>query len=272
MHKQNSWDYKIRRLVGKLFKLIVLLLAQLPQSGLFQVQRLIGQAMGKGWDSGIAHEIEIIAREIRKMNLGNTSAIDVGANVGLWSLAISEKFPKVAISSFEPSLATFKKLSRNVDKRENIQVYNFGLGEESVDRVLYSDEHLSGMASLTKRKLEYRGIDFENSEKVQIRTLDSWIQESGNKATILKIDVEGHELDVLKGAINSISQFKIIQFEFGGTDIDTRVFFRDFWDYFLSTNFSIFRLTPKGLVKVNEYSEHHEVFSFTTYFAIQSGE
>jgi hypothetical protein len=79
-------------------------------------------------------------------------------------------------------------------------------------------------------------------------------------------------LDVLKGAINSISQFKIIQFEFGGTDIDTRVFFRDFWDYFLSTNFSIFRLTPKGLVKVNEYSEHHEVFSFTTYFAIQSGE
>ena len=262
----------MKHVVRVIGKLILDLLALFPQRGLFMADRLVKQAMGKGWDSGLANEVKVIARVIRNFDLEDTTTIDAGANVGLWSLAISDNFPKMQISAFEPSLLTFKELQEKVKSMENIQVHNFGLGSKNSESLLYSDENLSGMASLTKRKLEYRGIDFENSEKVQIRTLDSWIKETGCKATILKIDVEGHELDVLKGAINSISQFKIIQFEFGGTDIDTRVFFRDFWDYFLGTNFSIFCLTPKGLVKVIEYSEHHEVFSFTTYYAIQSSE
>ena len=44
-----------------------------------------------------------------------------------------------------------------------------------------------------------------------------------------KIDVEGHEMDVLKGIGDKISNIKLIQFEFGGCNIDTRCFFQDFW-------------------------------------------
>jgi len=82
------------------------------------------------------------------------------------------------------------------------------------------------------------------------------------------LDVEGHEYAVLQGAKELIERNKIqfIQFEFGGCNIDSRVFFQDFF-YFLSPKYKIFRVLKDGLYPINEYSENLEVFSVTNYFA-----
>ena len=84
----------------------------------------------------------------------------------------------------------------------------------------------------------------------------------------MKIDIEGMEYSALLGLGGSISYIKVIQFEFGGTCIDTRIFFQDFW-YFLTKNkFKIFRITPFGLYEINSYRESDEFFSFTNFLAV----
>jgi hypothetical protein len=106
-----------------------------------------------------------------------------------------------------------------------------------------------------------------------LTTLDDYCQAHGiEHIHLLKLDIEGHELDAMTGARNMIAGHKvdIILFEFGGCNIDTRRFFRDFWHFFEGTQMDIFRLTPSGyLLKITEYKEDHEQFLYSNFVAIR---
>jgi Methyltransferase FkbM domain len=75
------------------------------------------------------------------------------------------------------------------------------------------------------------------------------------------VDVEGNELNVLKGASEMIRKGNIdfIQFEFGGTDIDSRTFFQDFY-YLLKDNYKIYRIYRNGLDPIRQYNQTQEIF------------
>ena len=194
--------------------------------------------------------------------------LDVGANIGNWSRLVNSQLTNCEIYAFEPSRETFLALAEFANDEPNIHIHNFGCGERDASQNLYYDELKSGMASLSKRDLRHLNIDFEEFESVDIRRLDTFLSDLSLKPDAVKIDVEGHELAVLKGLGDLICGFKVIQFEFGGTDIDSRIFFRDFWTFFESKKFDLYRLSPKGKIRVASYQETDEVFSFSTYFAI----
>ena len=86
----------------------------------------------------------------------------------------------------------------------------------------------------------------------------------------MKIDVEGYEMNVLKGVGELIENISLIQFEFGGTQVDTRNFFRDFWLYFEEKKFKLFRISQNGIKPINHYSVNLECFYFSNYLAINS--
>ena len=87
----------------------------------------------------------------------------------------------------------------------------------------------------------------------------------------VKMDVEGHELSVLKGFGSFIDKVKLVQFEFGGCNIDTRTYFQDFWYFFKEKNFSLYVITPyEGPQKINEYKESSEFFTTTNYIALNN--
>ena len=66
---------------------------------------------------------------------------------------------------------------------------------------MHYDSAGSGLASLTKRKLDHFNIDFSKEEKVDIDTIDNYCAENSiDHIHLLKIDIEGHELDVLSGS------------------------------------------------------------------------
>jgi hypothetical protein len=136
--------------------------------------------------------------------------------------------------------------------------------------ILYSNEYGSGLGSLTKRRLKHFGLDFQVEEKIQLIRFDEYYkQKLDNKIIdLLKIHVEGYELDVLDGVGNSINNIKIIQFEFGGCNIDTKTYFQDFWYFFEKNNFQIFRITPFGNYEIKKYKEEYERFQTTNYFCI----
>jgi len=128
---------------------------------------------------------------------------------------------------------------------------------------LFSDAPGSGLASLTKRRLDHYGLEFNVKETVEtIKFEDYWKSTLSMRAIdIIKIDVEGHELDVLNGLGASIFKTKSIQFEFGGTNIDTKRYFQDYWYYFKEYPFKIYRITPFGLNPIGYYRESEESFS-----------
>jgi hypothetical protein len=111
-------------------------------------------------------------------------------------------------------------------------------------------------------------MDFE--EKVEIKRFDEYWEYKNSFIDLVKIDVEGHELDVLKGFGDLLKKTRLVQFEFGGTNIDTKTFFQDFWYFFKENDFSIYRITPIGNFRIKKYSEQDEYFSITNYIALNN--
>jgi hypothetical protein len=83
------------------------------------------------------------------------------------------------------------------------------------------------------------------------------------------MDVEGHELDVLMGGLNTLTLAQVVQFEFGGCNIDTRTFFQDFWYLLTDAGFALYRISDSGPVRIPQYSELDECFRTTNYLAVR---
>ena len=199
---------------------------------------------------------------------------DIGANKGqFYNLALETMSSSdFSIHCFEPGKETFKSLSK-LNRDNRVKFNNIGIGNDKGHMTLYYDTPGSGLASLTKRKLDHFGIKFNESETVQIETIDNYCNENNiERINLLKIDIEGHELDALAGAKKMLSNnaIDIITFEFGGCNIDTRTFFQDFWYFFLEVNMKLFRITPSGyLYEIKSYKEIDEQYRTTNFIAIK---
>ena len=207
------------------------------------------------------------------LSKNNKVVFDIGANIGEYTDMVAKSInnPGLKIYSFEPSHKTYEKLCANI-MDDRVELCNFGLGERENNNVLlYSDHECSGMASLYKRQLEHVNVSMSNEESIHIKTVDDYCRTAGiTHIHFMKVDVEGNELNVLKGAKKMIDEGRIsaIQFEFGGTDIDSRVFFKDFW-YLLNKKYRIFRILPDGIKEIKEYSQKWEIFQCMNYLAIK---
>jgi len=197
-------------------------------------------------------------------------AIDIGGNVGHYSQALRSSNTNLELHIFEPAATNVAKLHEQFKTDSRTTIVSAALAETTGIAQLYSDQSGSGLASLTKRDLGHVGITFDTQESVQtIRFEDYWRDTlEGRIIDAVKVDVEGHELSVLKSFGLALDATRAIQFEFGGTNIDTRVFLRDIWNFLTPHQFDIFRLTPWGLHKIDRYSEREENFSFTNFYAV----
>lgn len=231
------------------------------------LERAAAFAQGKGYGSNT------VRREFRAARRLFTSPpalmIDIGANKGLYTSEMTSTFPESVIHIFEPSEVNITFLKDRFQDSPKILLAPVALGERKQDCILFSDEAGSGLASLTNRKLEHFGIDFKCREVISvIRFEDYWIEQlQGRNIDFAKIDVEGHELDVLKGFGAALAKTQVFQFEFGGCNIDTRTYFRDFWYFFKENGFDIFRIGPISTHLIEKYRESDEFFSTTNFLA-----
>jgi FkbM family methyltransferase len=198
---------------------------------------------------------------------------DVGANAGDYAAVVIDAMNDPLIHCFEPSQTAYALLHERFGRTPGAHLHNFGFGAEDATVTLYADKRGSGMGSVYPRRLDHFGIDVHAVEEVRIARLDMFCAENGiERIDFLKIDTEGHELSVLQSAGEMLvpERIRAIQFEFGGTAIDSRIYFQDF-SYLLTPRYTIHRLLPDGLWPMPLYSERHEVLMYANYICLPSG-
>jgi FkbM family methyltransferase len=234
-----------------------------------KLERTLARRQGKGWGTGSVQQ-ELKAASSLTGNAPLKLAIDVGGNVGNYTAAIRTVHPDAEVHIFEPSKTNINALTTRFGADEQVTVQPFALASSVMEATLFSDKPGSGLGSLTKRRLDHRGNDFDVSESVQTMVFDSHWKDvlQSRPIDLFKLDIEGHELDALNGSIEALAHTRIVQFEFGGCNIDTRTFFQDFWYFFKERNFDLYRITPGGVARIDKYSERDEFFSTTNYLAL----
>ncbi len=232
--------------------------------------------VGHGGIVAKSGEIEAARTALILAGASTTSPLlfDVGGNVGEWTLAARTTWPKARVHVFEPSARHLEELARTVGKLAAVTVNPLALGAEAGSATLYKDTAITGLASMTRRDLAHVGLSMDLSETIKVTTLDEYCLAHGISAIdLLKIDVEGHELDVLKGGTRLFQTRAVaaVQFEFGGCNVDTRSFFRDFYRFFETHGYLIHIIRPGGkLSAVARYSEFNEQFMTTNYIAVRA--
>lgn len=130
----------------------------------------------------------------------------------------------------------------------------FGLGNENEFKTFFPN-----FGSFIDRFVSTKINDNENKIILEIvKSVDYVNKNKINFIDFLKIDTEGYELEVVKGFEDFIENVKIIQFEYGGTYIDSNVKLIDIVEYLKSYNFDDFSyLTPNGYEKIIDFSDHY---------------
>ncbi len=198
----------------------------------------------------------------------NDVIFDVGANVGDWTKTVLDIVPNAIVHCFEPGHSTYNKLEQNIDSK-NVVLNNFGLGSANEEKEFYIFDNDSTVNSLYLRD-ELVDKNKVVTEKVAIKKLDDYCFDNKiEKIDFLKIDVEGNEMEVLKGAERMLKEknINIIQLEYGGTYIDAGIFLKDVFDYFNNYSFSFFKILPDRLDKV-QYVKDLENFQYCNYLII----
>lgn len=124
------------------------------------------------------------------------NVLDVGANVGQFTHAVKLFYPDAHIQAFEAHAAAYRQLVRNTAGLADVLVHHVALGQHHGELPFY-EHNLSVMSSFQP----YVGHEYpdEAVTSVRVRPLDS-VAGLPEVVSLLKVDVEGFELEVLKGA------------------------------------------------------------------------
>lgn len=176
----------------------------LPQSYLFE----------KRIKRSIKNNDEKELQLLKKIIIPETDTIDIGVYRGVYSYEMA-KYSKM-VHAFEPNPIIFKDIELNLGKIiKNVNLYNFALSDKenkvllkvpirnkNYDKSNYEEYFQMGRATIHEQNVMG---DIETFE-IKSKKLDNFT--FSNRISFIKIDVEGHEMSVIKGAENTIKQYK----------------------------------------------------------------
>jgi FkbM family methyltransferase len=223
--------------------------------------------------SGEQFVIDVILEKILKKE--PVVIFDVGANIGDYAKMLRNKFKTTDLYCFEPILENFEKLKLNTEDF-NIKYENVAVGSTNDVINLYKGSNDADGAMVTAYKdtlTEIFSFAGQPDQPINCKliTIDSFCEGKIEVIDFLKIDVEGHELEVLKGAVKMINNNKIsiIQFEFNEFNIFSKTFFYDY--YKILKEYKLYRIMPQNkLLFMGAYNSSHEIFRYQNILAVHN--
>jgi FkbM family methyltransferase len=218
---------------------------------------------------------EQIVQAICLQNAVGRTAIffDVGANVGIWTKSALEQGAgkgALRVHSFEPWDETFKTLKANLEAWELIasvvpnalavssqtgSVEFFSSGPNMGINGLYGDTH--GAAKISKL--------------IPSTSLDDYCADHGvERIDLLKIDAEGHDMEVILGATKLVQagRINVAQFEYNHRWISARHYLKDAFQFFQPCGYAIGKVTPTGIEFYKAWDPELETFREGNYVAV----
>lgn len=191
-----------------------------------------------------------------KSQLKNNSPliIDVGAHQGESIKRFKKLFLDPEIHSFEPQVEQFKILKRL--KSNKIYLNNCGIGSKNENKNIFvnSETAASSYLNLVNEDNYFRNIKTINKEQTVLKTIDYYLNEK--KITfvdLMKIDVQGYENEVLKGATNSLEKIHLIEIEIVFVNYyEQKNSFYEIEKILTNHNFELFSLSSLNLNKSDD--------------------
>ncbi len=132
----------------------------------------------------------------------NPIIIDAGANIGQSALSYSYMIKDSKIHSFEPVISTYNQLLQITKKLSHIECYHLALGSEAKEIEIALSEQSLNNSLVEDVHSKLKSVAKQN---IVVKTLDQMVAELGIvQIDLLKIDTEGYDLEVLKGASNAL--------------------------------------------------------------------
>ena len=141
---------------------------------------------------------------------GIRTIFDVGANCGATTVHFTRTYPEAQVHSFEPASEPRAILERNADAYPNVHVHPVGLHDVDDVVPLYKGDGDTILGSVLPRE-----SNLGESEPVRLRVGATWAAEHGiDRIDLLKVDVEGLEVEVLAGLSDLLPTVKVIYIEY----------------------------------------------------------
>ena len=157
-----------------------------------------------------------VTRALRERCGPVATILDVGANVGQFALAATDRFPDALIHSFEPVPDVAATLQRNVKGVPAITVHRVALGTHGGSLRFHRNDftHLSSPLPLDPEQGQLYGARATEEITVPVHRLDQLFPTLGvSDPVLLKLDVQGYESEVLAGATGVLAQIAYVVLE-----------------------------------------------------------
>lgn len=180
------------------------------------------------------------------------TALDIGANVGDWSLSLLRhaaelgRADRLGLHAFEPSAYTYGLLRQRMPA--TVRTNQIALSDSGGQRRMFVVAPGAGRNSLHQGAAEDEiGASVET---VTAATVDGYLDAAGvARVELMKVDTEGHDLAVLYGARNAFTAHRIsvVQFEYNHRWVYARCFLRDVFELAGTCGYQVGKLTPRGV-------------------------
>ena len=194
------------------------------------------------------HQKKII-NYIKKEEYEIINMIDIGCHKGKYFDLFSKFYRIKKAVLIEPQIKYFNYLKKNTEKK-NIKVFNYAVSDKNGYKNFYINHHdltsslntINQKNSFLKIKSKIFGLKTEDmirtKLKVKVQKLDFLIEKLKiRKFDLIKIDTEGHELEVLQGGRKFIKKFKIILIEFRNDDVFKNYNSKKIHKFIINNNF-----------------------------------
>lgn len=199
------------------------------------------------------------------------TVFDVGANVGEWSQAMLAQAGaaghELSLHAFEPTSYSHQRLVARLpgQTRVNRLAVSDRLGETAL-HVLAPGAGTNSMYAASFNPAAGAG----QAESVQMITVDEYVRGQGiSRVDLLKVDTEGHDFFVLRGARRSLGagMISVVQFEYNHRWVHARSFLKDVFDLVAPMGYLVGKLTPQGMETYPGWDPDLETFVEGNYLA-----
>jgi len=194
--------------------------------------------------NGIYFSIYKMLYKIKRQGIEPKTIIDVGASIGMFTKAANYLFPEAIIHSFEPLKSSFAKMKSLIGDNKNVKMYNFALGEKNEHTAINesSYEYSSSILEMSdEHKNAFPYTAESTKQEIDVKILDEVFDDKAiEKPVLIKLDVQGYELNVLKGATNFLDKCDYIIIELSFKELyKQQPLFHDIYSFLVDKKFML---------------------------------